>query len=862
MSESKLRPVLQNLAFNLQRLTPLIGIALFTLALVVVHHEIELYHWSHIKQSLLSLPPLRLLAAFALMLCGYAVLTIYDWLALEYAGQRLPYAKVGMVSFLSYAISNNVGHALISGGSMRYRLYSSWGLSVAAIARALLFLSVTYLIGTAFLLLCSYLALPSHVVLTDKLPAQSIDFIVAIISLALVAWWTAVLFWQGDIHIGGFTLRLPEPYLALRQMLIGVVDLLLASLVLYVPLTAQIDLPYTAFLVLFLLAQLTGLASQVPGGIGVFEGSFLFLIGARFPAAHVLAALIAYRIIYYFLPLACAALWLVLYEVRHSKFLRSPPLRSAFGVVETSIPQVFSLLLLLAGAILLFSGATPGVAERIHWLRFFLPLPIMELSHLVGSIAGLLLLFLARAVRSRIDAAYYAAIALLGVGVAASLMKGFDYEEALILSAMLLVFLPTKRHFYRKSALLQFDLSGEWLVLIGIILVASTWLGFFSYKHIEYSHELWWQFSFHGDASRFLRSLFALCLVVSAFVVYRLMTHIPATLTRPTAEELQRALIIARRARDTAAHLALTGDKYLLWSDSGNSFLMFDITRKFWIAMGDPVGAAEEHVDLVWKLREMADRHGARIAFYQVGTEDLPLYLDMGLALSKLGEEARVDLSTFGLEGKRRANLRHAFSKAQRDGAQFEIFAAPAPEPVLDQIYHVSNVWMMQKQVREKRFSLGFYSRDYLRRCDIAVVRIEGRVVAFANLWQLETKDELSIDLMRYDSDAPNGVMEYLTLSVMLWARAQGYRWFNLGMAPLSGLEQHPLAPMWHKIGNTVFRFGQEFYNFKGLYQYKDKFDPEWRPRYLAAPAGLSTASVLLAVTTLISGGVRGVFTK
>jgi phosphatidylglycerol lysyltransferase len=139
---------------------------------------------------------------------------------------------------------------------------------------------------------------------------------------------------------------------------------------------------------------------------------------------------------------------------------------------------------------------------------------------------------------------------------------------------------------------------------------------------------------------------------------------------------------------------------------------------------------------------------------------------------------------------------------------------------------------------------------------------MDGRIVAFANLWELDNKIELSIDLMRYDLTAPGGVMEYLTLSIMLWGRAQGYSWFNLGMAPLSGLEQHPLAPLWHKIGSRVFRFDQEFYNFEGLYRYKAKFDPVWQPRYLAAPAGLSTASVLLAVTTLISGGIKGVFAK
>ncbi len=118
------------------------------------------------------------------------------------------------------------------------------------------------------------------------------------------------------------------------------------------------------------------------------------------------------------------------------------------------------------------------------------------------------------------------------------------------------------------------------------------------------------------------------------------------------------------------------------------------------------------------------------------------------------------------------------------------------------------------------------------------------------------------MDLMRYDPDVPDGFMEYLIVSLLLWGKGQEYQWFNLGMAPLSGLERHPLAPLWNKVGNSLFRFGNEFYNFAGLYQYKSKFDPVWQPRYLAAPAGLSMASALLSVTALISGNLKGAFTK
>ena len=859
-TEPKALPSL--ISHTLSRVTPLIGLVLFAVALYFVHREIELYHWSEIRAAVLGISAPRLAMALGLTLLGYLVLTTYDWLALEYAGQRLPYPKVWLVSFLSYAISNNVGHAFFSGGSMRYRLYSTWQVPAPAIARVLLFCAVTYLLGTGTLLVLTDALVPVGQVVTDKLPGSTLTLLIAAVALALVAWWCVVLLVRRPLRIRRFELSPPAPWLALRQTLAGGADMLVASLVLYALLSEQVDMPFDTFLLLFLLAQVTGLVSQVPGGIGVFEGSFLYLAADNHSSSAVLAALIVYRIVYYFVPLILAGAALFAYEVRLDRMLRSSWVRSVFEVIEISIPQIFSYLLLFAGALLLVSGATPTLNERIHWLRYFIPLPLMEVSHLAGSIAGLVLLFLSRAVRNRIDAAYYTSIAVLGVGIVASLVKGFDYEEALVLGAMLIAFLPTRRHFYRRSALLQLEFSAEWLTLIGIILVGSIWLGFFSYQHVEYSNELWWKFSFHGDAARFLRSLFAIGVAVVVFIGYRLFTHTPADLRRPDALELERAGAIVRRARDTAAHLALVGDKYLLWSDSGNSFLMFDITRKFWIVMGDPVGAREEHVQLVWKLRELADRHGARVAFYQVGTQNLPIYLDLGLALLKLGEEARVPLQSFSLEGRRRANLRNAFNKVQREGARFEIVGGEDVDALLDELHQISAHWLAHKKVREKRFSLGRFSRDYLRRCKVAVVRIDERIVAFANLWETEGREELSIDLMRYDLDAPNGVMEYLTLSVMLWGKAVGYQWFNLGMAPLSGLEQHPLAPLWHKIGNTVFRFGQEFYNFEGLYHYKDKFDPVWQPRYLAAPAGFSMASVLLATTTLISGGVRGIFTK
>ena len=115
---------------------------------------------------------------------------------------------------------------------------------------------------------------------------------------------------------------------------------------------------------------------------------------------------------------------------------------------------------------------------------------------------------------------------------------------------------------------------------------------------------------------------------------------------------------------------------------------------------------------------------------------------------------------------------------------------------------------------------------------------------------------------MRYLPEAPQGIMDYLFINMMLWGKQEGYQWFNIGMAPLSGLENHTLAPLWNRLGSFIFRHGEHFYNFQGLRQYKEKFDPEWEPKYIAVPGGLKLPQILTNLATLISGSLKGVVTK
>lgn len=169
---------------------------------------------------------------------------------------------------------------------------------------------------------------------------------------------------------------------------------------------------------------------------------------------------------------------------------------------------------------------------------------------------------------------------------------------------------------------------------------------------------------------------------------------------------------------------------------------------------------------------------------------------------------------------------------------------------------------MDQHNVREKGFSLGAFRPDYVAGQRVAVLRDQGRIVAFVTLMTTGTKEDAALDLMRFAPDAPKGAMEVLLLNLMEWARDDGHRWLSLGMAPLAGLPGGEAAPLWYRVGRMVFDHGEWFYNFTGLRAFKSKFQPQWRPRYLAVGGGVNPMLALADITVLISGGLKGLIGK
>ncbi|MBT1512860.1 bifunctional lysylphosphatidylglycerol flippase/synthetase MprF [Bradyrhizobium sp. SRL28] len=807
-----------------------------------------------VRQAMAQTPWTHIALSYFFSAVSYLTLIGYEVHAARASApaKPVPFRTLALGAFTSYAIGHTLGLPIVTANAVRWRVYSPAGLTLADIGKLAAITGLTLWLGLVLAIGAGLLLEADPVATLDRLPVA----VHVVTGAALLALLAGFVLWSGQgnrsIGRGIAQVRLPGGRSTLIQIGLGFLDVSAAAAALWILLPADSGVRFLSFSALFACAIIGAVLTHAPAGLGAFEAAMLVTL-PNTPQVQVLSALVLWRVTYFLTPFVLAIALLCGRELQRPGSRLASWMWRARLFARSLAPSILAALTFAGGIVLLVSGATPSEGTRIHALKHLVPLPFVELSHLTGSAAGVLLLIIAWGLKRRLDSAWIAAVTVLAAGIVLSLAKGFDWEEALVLGAALSLLLMHRTSFYRKGGILAEPLSPGWLAAIAIVVVGSIWLGFLAYTNVDYSNELWWSFAWKGDASRFLRASVAAVVVMTAIALHKLVSHRPQRRKANLVNSEALAPVIASSDRAESS-LAYLGDKEFLTHDAGDAFLMYGVRGKSWIALGDPVGNPDRTRDLLWRFIEVVDAHAGRPVFYQTSPRLLPLCLDAGLSLVKLGEEAKVDLSSFTVEGGAGRAWRQTLSRAKREDLDFSIIPAAELGPYLPDLKAVSDAWLTNKSVGEKGFSIGFWSDAYVSRFDHAVVRQAGEIVGFATIWYGQPGGEITVDLMRHRPSA-HGVMDVLFINLMLEGKKRGYRWFNLGMAPLSGLSEHRLAPNWGKIAGFVLRHGERAYGFAGLKAYKEKFRPVWEPRYLAYPGSWAMPQVLLDVTSLISRG-------
>jgi len=628
---------------------------------------------------------------------------------------------------------------------------------------------------------------------------------------------------------------------------VGWLDWLMAALA-FVACTrsAHVDVQVVGAVRSFLFGQVIGLVSMVPGGFGSADAFWI----AHLPidptvtsaVAHSAASAIdlTYRLIYYAVPWALASL-LILGWVTHRTPRRIEIARRVIaGIVGAS------------GALMLLSVATPALRARLGLLEQVVPLPLVEAGTVSAAVTGVLLLVLARGLAKGYRAALRATVIILVVAAISAILKGFDFEEAIVLGAVALLAVAQAPLFSRRS-------HGDWLEgrdvgVAFVALIAFFVFGIFAHRVTAATIDRLSQFHYHLEASRFLRAGLTLAVAVSAVALYAVL-RVPVRFRRPSADVIERALQLnSEIGTSTTPMTVANGDKAVLF-DGDRGFCLYRTAGPYMVVFSDPV--VRNPVDrrgFLNALFALAGELDRRPVFYQVSADWIPPLHDRGYAFFKLGEEGHLPLSRVTLEGHAGKLYRQIVRRGERDCVRFRVLLPFEARRALPQLREISDEWLRAKRVRERQFSIGFFDEEYVVEFPVAVVEdASGRLIAFANLLPGPKREELSVDLMRYRSDAPK-VMDFLFVSLFRYGKDKGFRRFNLGMAPLASVGDLAGAHVRERLAKVLFQHGEHWYNFQGLRQFKEKFEPDWVPRYMAYQNALEWPVTIAYVSALIAG--------
>ncbi len=536
-----------------------------------------------------------------------------------------------------------------------------------------------------------------------------------------------------------------------------------------------------------------------------------------------------------------------------------------FAPSEETLVHLVALLTAAMGAINFLSAITPSMQHRLRLLEQYSPFTVTRGGHLTSALAGFALFLLSVSLWRRKQMGWLLTVITLILSIFVHLFKGLDYEEATLAALLAGLLIYLRPYFHARSDPPSIQQGLQVLFAALLFTLAYGVIGFYLLdRHFRVHFGLWaairqtivmfTQFydpglqPITGFGRYFAASIYA---VGAATFGYALVMLLRPVLSHrlATEEERSRAWEIVRAHGKTAlARYAVLGDKKFFFGPN-EILISYVVENRVALVLGDPIGPPEDVSSVISAFKSFCTPNDWLTAFYQITPNYLNDYKSAGFEYLLLGQEAIVDLSAFTLEGSENKTLRNGYNKLVRNGYHYDVVQPPFSPRMLRELNTISNEWLSSRGASEMRFSLGWFDEEYLNTCPILLVRDrEGFIEAFANIVTEFQNNGVTVDLMRHRAHIESGLMDFLFVSLLMWAKEQKFSTFNLGLSALSGVGEHSDAAPIERALHYIYENVNRFYNFRGLHTFKEKFHPTWSPRYLAypGPSNLPTVSVAL----------------
>ena len=811
-------------------------ISIASLVIVEITRLFKTISFDKIEEILLGLSPLEIICLALFGFMAVAPMIFYDKILNKELHQKQTLSYLLETSWTINSLNNMIGFAGLVDVGLRYSFYGDEERpekSMQGISRIIPYFmsgfSLFALIGLVFTLI-----FPISMGIKQYWPA----LLGASLYLPIVLFVSNRKKWTYFGQLGGKTI--------LSLVLASVLDwACVISFFLLVGYILGYNLPIYDMIPLFMIAITIGIMSMIPGSMGSFDLIMVSgLVGLGIDKTQALSWLLVFRLFYYILPFC---LGVVLFLKNMGRRLNEKYLGIPQKVIEALSTIVLVWGLRLFGFFLIVSAIVPQELGHIPFLKELSPSTGQFVFQLPSIVLGVLFFLLARIVKRRLKFTLALTTGLGLVSLVYLNIGSFSLISSIFLIKLLSLIWWKKDTFVRRHYIYAWeDCCKDIIYIGGTLFLTLLLLGHLNPHHVFQLNHL------SHVTTHWLYLLSVSLVLVSLYVLLlRKSNQFKGEIGESFDKQRYQDFITTIPNINLDAALAFLGDKYLYWyQEDGQDKVVFQfaIENNKCVVMSDPLaqsGYLEKGLS-----QFLADAEAANVAviFYEVNQETTLLLHEYGYGFMKFGETAQVALEKFTIEGKHGKKFRTVVNKLENKGYQFEVLQPPFDEELLSVLKGISDSWLDGRQ--EKGFSLGYFDEKYIQLAPIALVRDEeNKVQAFVTFLASNGPEEASIDLMRYHlRTAPNGIMDYLFVKLLLHFKEEGVIFFDLGMAPLSnvGTEKHSFLQ--EKVAYLIYAFTNRFYSFSGLRQYKQKFSPVWMPRYIAYPRNTWLILDMLAI--------------
>lgn len=788
---------------------------------IIIRKEIKTIDIGQIKTLMKTTSTFQKVLFVVLGVISFSFATIYDYILAKYYDMKIPMAEVIRIGFISQSFNNFIGFGGLAGITTRELLYEKYKLDRKIANRIIFIVLFSDIIGLFTL------SLPASIELFTRkyyfIGTILLLLFIAVLIFIFIDYLPIDKYLKDEDSIFKRGQRKLRVYLTLQSSFEW---LMAAMFFAYTIIYYQPEINFLEASAVYVISTIVAYFSMIPGGLGSFEASAIFVFGLMgYKTPNIFLSLLICRICYTIVPWLIGVI-LVLFNSK--KDLKDQEYVKRANTICGSI----SYVILAFGALLIFSALLPTIFLRFKFFQRHLPNIFTIVNINITLFIGLCLIALSRGVRNRVKLAYQMSLVLLSTIFVLYVTISENYYSAFI-ALVIIVLLFTNRQYFTGYA----EIISIPKILIAFILaniLNIIYMTIYNFKHHIDVVNGYEKYSLEFIHEHFIGILLIPCLITAIYAIFLSIERKYISfqgVTEKEKEEFENFFI--DRAYEPHTHLFYMYDKNVFINSKKTVLFLYRPFKGTLFVLGNPCGNKDDFEEAIEELIVFAQKNKMDIFFSGIDGNSIEAFINQGFELMKIGENARVNLDKFSLAGKKFKIMRRSLNYMETAEYKFEVIYPPFNSEIMKQLKSVSDEWLGKR--REMQFSVGAFKEVYIQKAPVFVIKHDREILAFANMNPIKNTKNLSIDLMRHKNNVFSGIMDMMFISIINWAKENDYKYFELGLSPLSNVGNSIFASKKEKTVKLAYKYANKIYGFQGLRKFKNKYTPEWNSIFIAS---------------------------